>query len=136
MDLNELDEAVNQNKKHNDVSNADVLAALVLIQSQLRTIEKLIIENDKTDQKSIVDIKATLATHDKNISAIPVLTANIISEKVNNVAAEINSSTDNIATAAKALNESNTAFKTFLQAWVGSMVICLIVVIGLLIWWR
>lgn len=136
MDLNELDEAVNQNEKHNEVSNADVLASLVLIQSQIRKIEKLVAENQTINQKSIADIKATLATNDKNISAIPVLTANIISEKVNNVAAEINSSTDNIATAAKALNESNTAFKTFLQAWVGSMVICLIVVIGLIIWWR
>lgn len=129
MDLNELDEAVNQNKKHNDVSNADVLAALVLIQSQLRTIEKLIIENDKTDQKSIVDIKATLATHDKNISAIPVLTANIISEKVNNVAADINSSTNNIASAAKALNESNSAFRSLIYAWIATIVVAFAIIL-------
>lgn len=131
MDLNELDEAVNQNKKHNDVSNADVLAALVLIQGQLRTIEKIIIENDKTDQKSIVDIKATLATHDKNISAIPVLTANIISAKVNDVAAEINNSTDNITVAAKALNESNATFKTLIFGWCTSMLLALCIIIYL-----
>lgn len=131
MDLNELDEAVNQNKKHNDVSNADVLAALVLIQGQLRTIEKIIIENDKTDQKSIVDIKATLATHDKNISAIPVLTANIISAKVNDVAAEINNSTDNITVAAKALNESNATFKTLIYGWCTSMLLALCIIIYL-----
>ena len=131
MDLNELDEVVNQNKKHNDVSNADVLAALVLIQGQLRTIEKIIIENDKTDQKSIVDIKATLATHDKNISAIPVLTANIISAKVNDVAAEINNSTDNITVAAKALNESNATFKTLIYGWCTSMLLALCIIIYL-----
>lgn len=131
MDLNELDEAVNQNKKHNDVSNADVLAALVLIQGQLRIIEKIIIENDKTDQKSIVDIKATLATHDKNISAIPVLTANIISAKVNDVAAEINNSTDNITVAAKALNESNATFKTLIYGWCTSMLLALCIIIYL-----
>lgn len=131
MDLNELDEAVNQNKKHNDVSNADVLAALVLIQGQLRTIEKIIIENDKTDQKSIVDIKATLATHDKNISAIPVLTANIISAKVNDVAADINNSTDNITVAAKALNESNATFKTLIYGWCTSMLLALCIIIYL-----
>lgn len=136
MNLEELDANINQPEKTVEVSNADVLASLVLIQSQIRKIEKLVAENQTINQKYIADIKATLATNDKNISAIPVLAANIISEKVNNVAAEINSSTDNIATAAKALNESNTAFKTFLQAWVGSMVICLIVVIGLIIWWR
>lgn len=131
MDLNELDEAVNQNKKHNDVSNADVLAALVLIQGQLRTIEKIIIENDKTDQKSIVDIKATLATHDKNISAIPVLTANIISAKVNDVAADINNSTNNITVAAKALNESNATFKTLIYGWCTSMLLALCIIIYL-----
>ena len=131
MDLNELDEVVNQNKKHNDVSNADVLAALVLIQGQLRTIEKIIIENDKTDQKSIVDIKATLATHDENISAIPVLTANIISAKVNDVAAEINNSTDNITVAAKALNESNATFKTLIYGWCTSMLLALCIIIYL-----
>ena len=131
MDLNELDEAVNQNKKHNDVSNADVLAALVLIQGQLRTIEKIIIENDKTDQKSIVDIKATLATQNKNISAIPVLTANIISAKVNDVAAEINNSTDNITVAAKALNESNATFKTLIYGWCTSMLLALCIIIYL-----
>lgn len=131
MDLNELDEAVNQNKKHNDVSNADVLAALVLIQGQLRTIEKIIIENDKTDQKSIVDIKATLATHDKNISAIPVLTANIISAKVNDVAADINNSTDNITVAAKALNESNATFRTLIYGWCTSMLLALCIIIYL-----
>ena len=135
MNLDELSIEVNQNEKQKDVSNEDMLASLVLIQSQIQKIEKLISDNHKINQKSIVDINDTLLKQDKNISAIPVLTSNIITDKVNNVAAEINSSTDNIATAAKALNESNTAFKTFLQAWVGSMVIAFMLIL-LLVFWR
>lgn len=135
MNLDELSIEVNQNEKQKDVSNEDMLASLVLIQSQIQKIEKLISDNHKISQKSIVDINDTLLKQDKNISAIPVLTSNIITDKVNNVAAEINSSTDNIATAAKALNESNTAFKTFLQAWVGSMVIAFMLIL-LLVFWR
>ncbi len=136
MNLDELSNEVNQNAKQKEVTNADMLASLVLIQSHLQKIEKIINENQKIHQKSIDNIINILQKHDKNISAIPVLTANIITDKINDVATNVNNGTDNIATAAKALNESNTAFKTFLQAWVGSMVICLIVVIGLIIWWR
>lgn len=131
MNLEELDANINQPEKTVEVSNADVLASLVLIQSQIRKIEKLVAENQTINQKYIADIKATLATNDKNISAIPVLTANIISAKVNDVAAEINNSTDNITVAAKALNESNATFKTLIYGWCTSMLLALCIIIYL-----
>lgn len=133
MDLNELDEAVNQNEKHNEVGNADVLAALVLIQSQIKKIEKLVYENQKTNQKSIAEIKITLENHDKNISAIPVLTSNMITDKVNNVAAVINSSTNNIASAAKALNESNSAFRSLIYAWIATIVVAFAIILYIIL---
>lgn len=129
MNLEELDANINQPEKTVEVSNADVLASLVLIQSQIRKIEKLVAENQTINQKSIADIKATLATNDKNISAIPVLTANIISEKVNNVAADINSSTNNIASAAKVLNESNSAFRSLIYAWIATIVVAFAIIL-------
>ncbi len=133
MDLNELDEAVNQNEKHNEVSNADMLASIVIIQGELQKIEKIITENQKINQKSIADIKATLENHDKNISAIPVLTANIISDKINNAASRIDVSTNNIAVAAKALNESNSAFRVLIYAWVASMLIAFIIILYIIL---
>lgn len=136
MNLDDLSNDINQTEKEKEVTNADMLASLVIIQGELRKIEKIITENQKNDKKAFEVINKTLEHYDKNISAIPVLTANITTEKVNDLAANINNSTDNIALATKALNESNNAFRTFLQAWVGSMVICIIVVIGLIIWWR
>lgn len=135
MDLNELDEAVNQNKKHNDVSNADMLASIVIIQGELRKIEKLIADNQKISQKSLNDIKDNLVNNDKNISAIPVLTANIITEKLNNVVTDINNGNVNIATLTKALNESNAAFEIYLKCWIISMVIAFVLIL-LLVFWR
>lgn len=133
MNLEELDANINQPEKTVEVSNADVLASLVLIQSQIRKIEKLVAENQTINQKSIVDIKATLATNDKNISAIPVLAANIISEKVNNVAADINSSTNNIASAAKALDESNSAFRSLIYAWIATIVVAFAIILYIIL---
>lgn len=135
MDLNELDEAVNQNEKHNEVSNADMLASLIIIQSELQKIEKLIIENQKITQKSITEIKLILENHDKNISAIPVLTSNITTEKINNIASDINNGNVNIATLTKALNESNAAFEIYLKCWIISMVIAFVLIL-LLVFWR
>lgn len=135
MDLNELDEAVNQNEKHNEVSNADMLASLIIIQSELQKIEKLIIENQKITQKSITEIKVILENHDKNISAIPVLTSNITTEKINNIASDINNGNVNIATLTKALNESNAAFEIYLKCWIISMVIAFVLIL-LLVFWR
>lgn len=133
MNLEELDANINQPEKTVEVSNADVLASLVLIQSQIRKIEKLVAENQTINQKSIVDIKATLVTNDKNISAIPVLAANIISEKVNNVAADINSSTNNIASAAKALDESNSAFRSLIYAWIATIVVAFAIILYIIL---
>ncbi len=135
MDLNELDEAVNQNEKHNEVSNADMLASIVIIQGELRKIEKLIADNQKISQKSLNDIKDNLVNNDKNISAIPVLTANIITEKLNNVVTDINNGNVNIATLTKALNESNAAFEIYLKCWIISMVIAFVLIL-LLVFWR
>ena len=42
MNLDELSSEITQPEKQNEVSNADVLASLVLIQSQLQKIEKTI----------------------------------------------------------------------------------------------
>lgn len=135
MDLNELDEAVNQNEKHNEVSNADMLASIVIIQGELHKIEKLIADNQKISQKSLNDIKDNLVNNDKNISAIPVLTANIITEKLNNVVTDINNGNVNIATLTKALNESNAAFEIYLKCWIISMVIAFVLIL-LLVFWR
>lgn len=135
MDLNELDETVNQNEKHNEVSNADMLASIVIIQGELRKIEKLIADNQKISQKSLNDIKDNLVNNDKNISAIPVLTANIITEKLNNVVTDINNGNVNIATLTKALNESNAAFEIYLKCWIISMVIAFVLIL-LLVFWR
>lgn len=132
MDLNELDEAVNQNEKHNEVSNADMLASIVIIQGELQKIEKIITENQKINQKSIADIKATLENHDKNISAIPVLTSNITTEKINNIASDINNGNVNVAASAKALNESNAAFRTYMYAWFASLALFFIVILFLI----
>ncbi len=134
MDLNELDEAVNQNEKHNEVSNADMLASIVIIQGELQKIEKIITENQKINQKSIADIKATLENHDKNISAIPVLTSNITTERINNIASDINNGNVNIAASTKALSESNAAFRTYMMAWIASMVIAMFIILCLILW--
>ncbi len=131
MNLEELDANINQPEKTVEVSNADMLASLIIIQSELQKIEKLISDNHKISQKSIVDINDTLLKQDKNISAIPVLTANIISAKVNDVAADINNSTNNITVAAKALNESNATFKTLIYGWCTSMLLALCIIIYL-----
>lgn len=134
MNLEELDANIKP-KKTVEVSNADVLASLILIQSQITKIEKLVSENQTINQKSIADIKATLATNDKNISAIPVLAANIITEKVNHIAAEINNSNVNIMSSTKALNESNAAFGLLLKCWIASMVVAFLLVL-ILVFWR
>lgn len=135
MNLEELDANINQPEKTVEVSNADVLASLVLIQSQIRKIEKLIADNQKISQKSLNDIKDNLVNNDKNISAIPVLTANIITEKLNNVVTDINNGNVNIATLTKALNESNAAFEIYLKCWIISMVIAFVLIL-LLVFWR
>lgn len=131
MDLNQLSNDINQNDKAKEVSNADMLAALIIIQSKLSDIEKSIADNTKIQQKNSQNIINTMETQNKNISAIPVLTANIISAKVNDVAAEINNSTDNITVAAKALNESNATFKTLIYGWCTSMLLALCIIIYL-----
>lgn len=135
MNLDELSNEVNQNAKQKEVTNADMLASLVIIQSELRKIEKLIADNQKTNQKSIAEIKVTLENHDKNISAIPVLTSNITTERINNIASDINNGNVNIAASTKALNESNAAFRTYMMAWIASMVIAMFIILCL-IWWR
>lgn len=131
MDLNQLSNDINQNDKAKEVSNADMLAALIIIQSKLSDIEKSIADNTKIQQKNSQNIINTMETQNKNISAIPVLTANIISAKVNDVAAEINNSTNNITVAAKALNESNATFKTLIYGWCTSMLLALCIIIYL-----
>lgn len=132
MNLEELDANINQHDKSVEVNNADMLAALVIIQGELRKIEKLITENQKINQKSIADIKATLENHDKNISAIPVLTSNITTEKINNIASDINNGNVNVAASAKALNESNAAFRTYMYAWFASLALFFIVILFLI----
>ena len=131
MNLDELGAQINQNEKQKEVSNTDMLAALIIIQSKLSVIEKSIADNTKIQQKNSQNIINTMETQNKNISAIPVLTANIISEKVNDVAAEINNSTSNITVAAKALNESNATFKTLIYGWCTSMLLALCIIIYL-----
>lgn len=135
MNLDELDANINQHDKSVEVNNADMLAALVIIQGELHKIEKLIADNQKISQKSLNDIKDNLVNNDKNISAIPVLTANIITEKLNNVVTDINNGNVNIATLTKALNESNTAFEIYLKCWIISMVIAFVLIL-LLVFWR
>lgn len=134
MNLDELGAQINQNEKQKEVTNADMLASLVLIQSHLQKIEKIINENQKIHQKSIDNIINILQKHDKNISAIPVLTANIITDKVNDVATNVNNGTDNIATATKALNESNSAFRFFLHVWLASLALFLLITLFLIYW--
>lgn len=131
MNLDELSTEINNKEKSNEVSNADMLAALILIQSKISDIEKSIADNTKIQQKNSQNIINTMETQNKNISAIPVLTANIISAKVNDVAADINNSTDNITVAAKALNESNATFKTLIYGWCTSMLLALCIIIYL-----
>ena len=131
MNLDELGAQINQNEKQKEVSNTDMLAALIIIQSKLSDIEKSIADNTKIQQKNSQNIINNMETQNKNISAIPVLTANIISAKVNDVAAEINNSTDNITVAAKALNESNATFKTLIYGWCTSMLLALCIIIYL-----
>ena len=133
MNLDELSNEVNQNAKQKEVTNADMLASLIIIQGELRKIDKLIAENQKTNQKSIAEIKITLNNHDKNISAIPVLTSNMITDKVNNVAADINSSTNNIASAAKALDESNSAFRLLIYAWIATIVVAFAIILYIIL---
>ena len=131
MNLDELGAQINQNEKQKEVSNTDMLVALIIIQSKLSDIEKSIADNTKIQQKNSQNIINTMETQNKNISAIPVLTANIISAKVNDVAADINNSTDNITVAAKALNESNATFKTLIYGWCTSMLLALCIIIYL-----
>lgn len=133
MNLDELSNEVNQTEK--EVTNTDMLASLVIIQGELRKIEKLIAENQKTNQKSIAEIKITLENHNKNISAIPVLTSNITTERINNIASDINNGNVNIAASTKALNESNAAFAIYLRCWIISMVIAFVLIL-LLVFWR
>lgn len=135
MNLDELDANINQHDKSVEVNNADMLAALVIIQGELHKIEKLIADNQKISQKSLNDIKDNLVNNDKNISAIPVLTANIITEKLNNLVTDINNGNVNIATLTKALNESNAAFEIYLKCWIISMVIAFVLIL-LLVFWR
>lgn len=134
MNLDELDANINQHDKSVEVNNADMLAALVIIQGELHKIEKLIADNQKISQKSLNDIKDNLVNNDKNISAIPVLTANIITEKLNNVVTDINNGNVNIATLTKALNESNAAFEIYLKCWIISMVIAFVLILLLVFW--
>lgn len=134
MNLDELSNEVNQTEKEKEVTNTDMLASLVIIQGELRKIEKIITENQKINQKSIADIKATLENHDKNISAIPVLTSNITTEKINNIASDINNGNVNIAASTKALEESNAAFRTYMMAWIASMVIAMFIILCLILW--
>ena len=110
-----------------------MLAALVLIQSKISDIEKSIADNAKIQQKNSQNLINNLAEQDKNISAIPVLTANIISDKINNAASCIDVSTNNIAVAAKALNESNSAFRVLIYAWVASMLIAFIIILYIIL---
>lgn len=134
MDLSELDAKLSQNEKQNEVSNADVLASLVLIQSQLQKIEKLISENQKIGQKNYAEINDKLATFDKNISAIPVLTANIITDKTDKIVPRISEASDTFGKAITGLNQSNTVFKTLMQAWIASMALCFVLVLFLIFW--
>ena len=134
MNLDELSHEVNQNEKQNEVSNADMLASLVLIQGQLQKIEKIVSENQKFSQKNYDEINDRLAAFDKNISAIPVLTANIVTEKTDKIAPQISTATDTFNAAIAALNESNNAFKTFLQVWLASLALFAILIIVLILW--
>lgn len=135
MNLEELDANINQPEKTVEVSNADMLASLIIIQSELQKIEKLIIENQKITQKSITEIKVILENQNKNISAIPVLTSNITNEKINNIIADMNNGNANIIASTKALNESNAAFAIYLRCWIISMVIAFVLIL-LLVFWR
>lgn len=134
MNLNELDAEINQPEKQKEVSNADVLASLVLIQSQLQKIEKTISENQKISQKNYAEITNKLTAQDKNISAIPVLTANIITDKTDKIVPQINEASDTFNKAITALNQSNVAFKTFLQVWIGTLALCLVLIIFFVLW--
>lgn len=134
MNLDELSTEINQTEKQNEVSNADMLASLVLIQSHLQKIEKLITENQKINQKNYAEITDKLTAQDKNISAIPVLTANIITEKTDKIAPQISNANDTFVKAITALNQSNGAFKTLLQAWIGTMALFAVLIIFLIFW--
>lgn len=134
MNLDELGAQINQNEKEKEVTNADMLASLVIIQGELQKIEKIITENQKITQKSITEIKVTLENQNKNISAIPVLTSNITSEKINNIVADMNNGNANIIASTKALNDSNAAFAIFLKFWLVSMVIAFLLVLVLVFW--
>lgn len=132
MNLDELSNEVNQTEKEKEVTNTDMLASLVIIQGELRKIEKIITENQKINQKSIAEIKVTLENHNKNISAIPVLTSNITTERINNIASDINNGNVNITASTKALNESNAAFRTYMYAWFASLALFFIVILFLI----
>lgn len=134
MNLDELSAEVNQNEKPKEVSNADMLASLVIIQGQLQKIEKFINENQNISQKNYTEITNKLAAYDKNISAIPVLSANIISEKTDKIAPQISNASDTFSKAIAALNQSNAAFKTLLQAWLGTMALFAVLIIFLIFW--
>ena len=134
MNLYELSNEVNHTEKQKEVTNADMLASLVLIQSHLQKIEKIINENQKNDKKAFEIINKTLEHYDKNISAIPVLTSNITCEKINNIVADMNNGNANIIASTKALKESNAAFVIFLKCWIVSMVVAFVLVLFLVCW--
>lgn len=134
MDLNQLSNDINQNDKAKEVSNADMLAALILIQSRISKIENNITENHKIQLKKYEEISNILATQDKNISAIPVLTANIIAEKTDKITPQISNANETFSSAIGALNQSNSLFKTFLQLWIASMALFFVFIIIFLIW--
>ena len=134
MNLDELSAEVNLSEKPKEVSNADMLASLVIIQSQLQKCEKVLYDNQKVNQKNYAEIKDILASHDKNISAIPVLTANIITDKTDKIVPQINEASNTFGNAIAALNQSNVAFKTFLQVWIGTLALCLVLIISFVLW--
>lgn len=134
MDLDELSADINKKEKPNEVSNADVLAALILIQSKLAKIENSITENNKIELKKYEEINKILAAQNKNISAIPVLTANIIAEKTDKITPQISNANETFSTAIGSLNQSNSLFKTFLQLWIASMALFFVFIIIFLIW--
>lgn len=134
MDLDELSADINKKEKPNEVSNADVLAALILIQSKLAKIENSITENNKIELKKYEEINKILAAQNKNISAIPVLTANIIAEKTDKITPQISNANETFSSAIGALNQSNSLFKTFLQLWIASMALFFVFIIIFLIW--
>lgn len=134
MNLDELSADINKKEKPNEVSNADVLAALILIQSKLAKIENSITENNKIELKKYEEINKILAAQNKNISAIPVLTANIIAEKTDKITPQISNANETFSSAIGALNQSNSLFKTFLQLWIASMALFFVFIIIFLIW--